>query len=79
MKSKSKKKSKDLLLAILGCDQKMLDLILHLFERFEVEFGKSMFHNAVRNLGETEGRYHLSFEPNFPSFCKSFTIPLAPF
>lgn len=58
MRTKSKKKSKDLLLAILGCDQKMLGVVLHLFERFETEFGKDMLHIAIKNLEETPGRCH---------------------
>ena len=58
MKTKLKKKSSELLLAILGCDQKMLGLVIHLFERFEAEFGKEILHKVVEDLKETDGRCH---------------------
>ncbi len=58
MKTKLKKKSLELLLTILGCDQEMLELVLHLFERFKAEFGKDILHNVVKDLKETDGRCH---------------------
>jgi hypothetical protein len=51
-------KHRDLLLAILGCDQRMLEVVLRLFERYETEFGGNILHKVIKDLDETEGRFH---------------------
>jgi len=58
MKLKFKKKSNELLLSILGCDQKMLELIMYLFERFETEYKKCILPKVVETLPEIEEKCH---------------------
>ena len=55
-KRKSKRKSTELLLAILGCDREMLELILHLLEKYETEFGENILHRVIKDIDETEKR-----------------------
>jgi len=58
MKAKLKKRSTELLLAILGCDQDMLELVLHLFRRYKTEFGRDILNKVVEDLEETVGGCH---------------------